>query len=174
MRLLRPSRCRAALAGAAVALGLITVTAAAAMPAMAATSSASHMKPDMAGNSSYNQLSKAAQGRLISSPLGMHTAGMTSRLCSTSTAHWVTLHINYDNGRFLYYCFGGTGTWYFISNVIAWACSGNNSGALTWFPGSGSGPPQGKNFGPGWTLSFGPGVDAQYVTIRGWSGSYNC
>jgi hypothetical protein len=172
MKLLRPSRCKAALAGAAMALGLITVTATAAMPATAATSSPSHIKPDMAANGSYNHLSKAAQGKLISSPLGMHTAGMTSRTCSSSTAHWVTLHINYDNGRYLYYCFGGKGTWYFISNIIAWACSGNNNGALTWYPPSG--PTQGKNFGAGWTLNFGSGVDADYLTINGWSGSYNC
>jgi hypothetical protein len=102
----------------------------------------------------------------------MHTPFIASRLCSSSTAHWVTLHINYDNGRYLYYCFGGTGTWYFISNVIAWACSGNNNGALTWFPPTG--PAQGKNFGAGWRMSFGPNVDADYLTIRGWSGSYNC
>ena len=173
MRLPRPSRCRAALAGAAMALGLITVTAAIAMPATAATRSSSHIKPNMAANSSYNHLSKAARGKLISSPLGMHTPNITARLCSSSTAHWVTLQIYYDGGTgYQYYCFGGTGTWYFISNVIHWACSGNNSGALTWYPPSG--PTQGKNFGPGWTLSFGPQVDADYLTIRSWSGTYNC
>ena len=39
----------------------------------------------MAGNSSYNHLSKAAQRRLISSPLGIHTPDITAQLCNTKT-----------------------------------------------------------------------------------------
>ena len=173
MRLVRPSRCKAALAGAVMALGLIAATAAVAMPAAAATSSSSHIKPDMAGNSAYNHLSKAAQERLISSPLGMHTPDITSQLCGSGTTSWVTLQIYYEDGNgYQYYCFGGTGTWYFISNVINWACSGNNSGAITWYPKTG--PAQGKNFTAGWTLSFGPQVDLDYLTIKSYSGSYDC
>jgi hypothetical protein len=173
MRELRPGRCRAVLVGAAMALGLITVTAAAAMPATASTSSSSHIMPDMAANSAYNHLSKAAQERLISSPLGMHTANITSQQCSTGTAHWATLHINYlGGGGYQYYCFGGKGTWYFVSNVIAWACAGNNYGTFAWFPASGG--TLTKSISPGWTWTFGAGADAEYITINSWSGSYNC
>jgi hypothetical protein len=174
MRLLRPSRCRSALVGAAMALGLITVTAAATMPATAAISSSSQAKPDMSANSSYNHLSKAAQGRLISSPLGMHTPGITARVCSTSTAHWFTLHINYLAGPYgwQYYCFGGRGTWYFIFNVIAWTCSGNNYGHFEWYPASGG--ETGQNFGSAWSRNWPQYTDADYITINGWSGSYNC
>jgi len=173
MRELRPGRFRAVLIGAAMALGLITVTAAVAMPATAGTGSSSHIMPNMAANSAYNHLSKAAQERLISSPLGMHTANITSQLCGTGTAHWVTLHINYLGGHsYQYYCFGGKGTWYFPSNLIAWACSGNNNGTLAWYPGSGG--TMSRNFGAGWTWTFGSGADADYLTINGYSGSYNC
>jgi len=163
----------AVLVGAAMALGMITATTAAAVPAMAGISSSSHHVPNMAGNSAYNHLSKAAQERLISSPLGMHTPKITSRLCSSTTPSWVTLHINYLSGDgYRYYCFGGRGTWYFPSNVIAWACSGNNNGTFAWYPGSGG--MMSRNFGAGWTWSFLAGADADYITINGWSGSYNC
>jgi hypothetical protein len=156
-----------------MALGLITVTAVAAMPATAATSSSSHIKPDMAANSSYNHLSKAAQGTLISSPLGLHTAGISAQVCSTSTKNWFHIGINYDQlGGFTHYCFGGKGTWYFIQNEIDWTCAGNNHGTFDWYPPSGG--PNGYNFSPGWSRTWSGNTDADYITISGWSGSVSC
>ncbi len=177
MRLLRPGRRGAALGGvlvgAAMALGLLTVTAVAATPATAATSSSSLIKPDMAANSSYNHLSKAAQGALISSPLGLHTAGISAQVCSTSTKNWFHIGINYDQaGGYTHYCFGGKGTWYFISNTIDWTCAGNNHGTFDWFPASGG--QSGYNFLTGWSRDWPALTDADYVTINGWSGSVSC
>jgi hypothetical protein len=173
MRLLRPGRRGAALTGAAMALGLITVMAAAGTPAMAATSSSSLIKPDMAANSSYNHLSKAAQGTLISSPLGMHTAGISAQVCSTSTKNWFHIGINYDQGGgYTHYCFGGKGTWYFIANTIDWTCAGNNHGTFDWYPASGG--HDGYNFSAGWSRTWPALTRADYVTMNGWSGSISC
>jgi hypothetical protein len=175
MRLLRPGWCRAALTGAALALGLITALAAAAgTPAMAATSSSSHTAPAMAATSSSSHITPAIAARegLIRSPLGWHTANMTSRLCSSSTAHWFTIHINYLDGSYQYYCFGGTGTWYFPSNVFLWACAGNNHGSFGWYPPTGG--TDSTSFSAGWSRSFPTYSDADYLTINGWSGSDNC
>jgi hypothetical protein len=188
MRLLRPSLYRAALTSAALALGLITVIAVAGTSATAATSSHirpaataatssfSHVTPAMAATSSFSRITPAIAARegLIRSPLGWHTPLITARLCSSSTAHWFTLHINYLGGPtdWHYYCFGGKGTWYFVSNVIAWTCSGNNYGHFEWYPATGG--EAGTNFGAAWSRNWPQYTDVDYITINGWSGSYNC
>lgn len=185
MRLLRSSRYRAALAGAAMALGLITALAVAGAPATAATSSSSHISSTatqetlISSSAPALAVAKAAsagyQGKtLISSPWGLHTAGIIARTCSSSTAHWFTLHINYDAGPYgwFYQCFGYQGTVYFPSNVFAWACAGNNHGTFSYYPISGG--TDTFKFGAGWSSNFNSLDDVNYLTINGWSGSYNC
>ena len=193
MRLLRSSRYRAALAGAAMALGLITAQATGG-PATAATSSSSHISStatqetlisssvqvssSMQAIAVEKEASAGYQGKtLISSPLGLHTPSIEGGTCSSSTAHWFTLHINLDAGPtgWFYQCFGFQGTWYFPGNAILWACAGNNIGSFSWFPAyTGSGGS--VKFGPGWTRSYASGAYdvASVLTINSWSGSYNC
>ena len=194
MRPLRPGRCRAALAGAVMALGLITVLAVAGTPATAATSSSSHSSTATQetlisstlglGSTSGLQalaVAKAAhagyEGKtLISSPWGLHTPDIEGRVCSSSTAHWFTIHINLLSGPtgWFYQCFGYQGTYYFPSNDILWACSGNNYGHFEWYPGTGG--ETGTNFSEAWSHSWPslPPTSADYITINGWSGSYDC
>lgn len=194
MRLLRSSRYRAALAGAAMALGLITALAVTGAPATAATGNSSHVSSTATQEtliSSGVQVSSSVQalavekeasagyqgGTLISSPLGLHTPSIKGGICSSGTAHWFTLHINYLGGPsgWIYQCFGFQGTWYFPHNVILWACAGNNIGSFAWIPAfSGSGGS--KNYGPGWTHSYPSGAYdvATVLTINKWSGTYNC
>ena len=174
MRLLRPGRRGAALggvlAGAAMALGLLTVTAVAATPATAATSSSSLIKPDMAANSSYNHLSKAAQGALISSPLGLHTAGMSAQACSTSTKNWFHIGINYDQaGGYTHDCF-----WWKRHVVLHIQYDRLDLGRqqprhLRLVPASGG--QSGYTFLTGWSRDWPALTDADYVTINGWSGT---
>jgi hypothetical protein len=176
MRRLRLSRCRAALTGAALALGLMTVIAVAGTSATAATSNSSHITPAAIAatiHSGHMTPAMAARDGLVRSPLGWHTADMTSRVCSSSTAHWFTIHINYLDGSYQYYCFGGTGQWYFVSNVFLWACAGNNHGTFAWYPPTG-GDTDSTSFSAGWSRNFATYSDADYVTINGWSGSDNC
>jgi hypothetical protein len=176
MRLLRPSRSRAALTGAALALGLMTVVAAAGTSATAATSNSSHITPAAIAatiRSGHLTPAMAARDGLVRSPLGWHSEDMTSSICSSSTAHWFTIHINYIGGGYQYYCFGGTGTWYFASNVFLWACAGNNHGTFAWYPPTGNNTDT-TSFSAGWSRSFATSSDADYITINGWSGSDNC
>ena len=103
----------------------------------------------------------------------MHTAGISAQVCSTSTKNWFHIGINYDQaGGFTHYCFGGKGTWYFISNTIDWTCAGNNHGTFDWFPASGG--QSGYNFLTRWSRDWPALTDADYVTINGWSGSISC
>jgi hypothetical protein len=189
MKLIRSGWRRAVLTAAVMALGTGLGLATAAAPATAATSSSSHISTtatqEMPINSSYDQQalvveksSNAGYGKtLILSPWGLHSASMQGGICSASTAHWFTLHINYLGGptAWIYQCFGGQGTWDFFQNVILWACSGNNIGSFSWFPeftsGSGS-----VNYGPGWSKNYPTDSyeTADVLTINSWSGSYDC
>jgi hypothetical protein len=109
---------------------------------------------------------------------GAAGAGPVGQGTSSSRQNWRGV---FDQGRtgiaaehsvHVMHCCGGKGTWYFISNVIAWACAGNNNGTFAWFPASGG--TLTKNISPGWTWTFASGADAEYLTINSWSGSYNC
>jgi hypothetical protein len=175
MRRLRLSRSRAALTGAALALGLMTLMAAG-TSATAATSNSSHITPAAIAatiHSGHMTPAMAARDGLVRSPLGWHTDNMSSEICSSSTEHWFTIEINYLDGSYQDYCFGGTGQWYFVSNVFLWACAGNNHGTFAWYPPTGNGTDT-VNFSAGWSRSFATYSDADYVTINGWSGSDNC
>jgi hypothetical protein len=178
MRRLRLSQCRTALTGTALALGLMTAMAVAGTSATAATSSSSYPTPAaIAATIHSGQMTPAMAARdgLVRSPLGWHTANMSADICSSSTAHWFTIHINYVQSAYRYWCFGGTGQWYFIENVFAWACAGNNHGTFAWYPSTGG--TDSVNFGAGWSKSYPTGAaapDADYITIKGWSGSDNC
>jgi hypothetical protein len=193
MRSLGSRRCRAVLTGAVMALGLVAVIATAEAPATAATSSSSHVSSSTATQETLITSTAGLQGlavakaanagyqgkTLISSPWGLHTAGIIARTCSTSTAHWFTIHINYlggGSGSWFYQCFGYAGTWYFPSNDILWACSGNNYGHFEWYPGTGGETGTNINKGQPWSKSWPslPPTSADYITISGWSGSYNC
>ncbi len=178
MRRLRLSRYRAGLTGVALAAGLMTAMAVAGTSATAATSNSSHSTPAAIAatiHSGHMTPALAARDGLVRSPLGWHTANMTARDCSSSTAHWFTLHISFLGGGsagWQYYCLGGTGTWYFPVNDMAWACAGNNHGTFGWYiypSGEGS-----HKYVAGWSSSYLDLDSADYLTINGWSGSDNC
>jgi hypothetical protein len=176
MRRLRLSRCRTALTGAVLALGLMTAMAVAGTSATAATSNSSHPTPAAIAatiHSGHMTPAIAARDGLVRSPLGWHTANMSSGVCSAVTAHWFTIEINYLDDQYQYYCFGGTGQWYFVSNVFLWACAGNNHGTFAWYPPTGNSTDT-VNFGAGWKENVAMYSDAEYITIKGWSGNYNC
>jgi hypothetical protein len=176
MRRLRLSRCRAALTGTALAVGLMTVMAVAGTSATAATSNSSHVTPAAIAatiHAGHMTPALAARDGLVRSPLGWHSEDMSADICSSSTEHWFTIHINYDQNLYQYWCFGGTGQWYFISNVFLWACAGNNHGTFAWYTPTGNDTDT-VNFGAGWSRTVAEYSDADYITINGWSGSDNC
>jgi hypothetical protein len=191
MRFLRPSRRRAAFTGAVMALGLITALAIAGTPATAATSSSGHIstatQETHAGSPlgvqapSLQALAVAKERHagyeaktLVNSPWGLHTPSIQGGVCSSGTAHWFTIHINLLSGPngWFYQCFGYQGTWYFPANAFNWACAGNNHGTFALYPISGG--TQTIRYSAGWSSNFNSLDDADYITINGWSGSYNC
>jgi hypothetical protein len=161
MRLLRPGRWRIALVGVAMALGLMTVLASAGTAATAATNSPQHA------------LTQTTAVHTVASPRGHQSAGLRGALCSSSTAHWFTLHIYWDGGNWEYFCYGYQGSWSGPDdNQFVWACAGNNYGTFGYQLSNGK--EYKINFGPGWSKSFPQGTLFQSLSISKWSGSYNC
>lgn len=164
---------RIVISGAAVVLGLFAFLASAGSAATAATTSPHHAVRPAA---TALLRGEAASGqRLGADSLGINPqkAGIQGAQCSSSTAHWVTLHIFWDGGSWVYWCFGYKGSLTEPdNNQFVWACAGNNYGTIGYQLPSGQ---QGRiNFGPGWTKSFPQGTLFQSLSITGWSGSYNC
>lgn len=159
---------------AAVVLGLFAFLASAGSAATAATTSPHHaVRP----TATALLRGEAASGqRLGADRLGIQPsiAGIRGAECSSSTAHWVTLHIFWDGGSWVYWCFGYAGSFTEPdNNQFVWACSGNNYGTIGYEYPVGS-KEKYINFGPGWRMSFSQGTLFQYLKITHWSGSYNC
>ena len=161
MRLLRPGRWRVAIVGAVMALGLMTVLASTGTAATAATSNSQHA------------LTQATAGqRFGADQPGVHPL-ITGALCSSSTAHWFTLHIYWDGGSWEYFCYGFKGSWSGPDdNQFVWACAGNNYGTFGYQLTNGQ--KKTINFGPGWSENFPQGTLFLSLSITSWSGSYNC
>jgi hypothetical protein len=139
------------------------------LAAVAATGSAT------AGVSSSSHMTTAQSSSHVTSEQKSDVHPLiTGDECSSSTAHWFTLHIFWDGGSWEYWCFGDKGSLTEPdNNQFVWACSGNNSGTLGYYGASG-GSEHYINFGPGWSENFPQGTLFAYLSITGWSGSYNC
>jgi hypothetical protein len=157
---------RVVVSGGAVVLGLFAILAFTG-PAATAASTSSH--------DAVRSAATAPRADTTSGPrLGLSIKPeITGAACSSSTAHWVTLHIYWDGGSWEYWCFGDKGSFTEPdNNQFVWACSGNNYGTI------GYQLPNGDNesitFGPGWTKSFPQGTGLRSLSLTKWSGSYNC
>jgi hypothetical protein len=168
MRLLRPSRFRATLLGAAVALGLITVLASAGTAATAATNSTHTLRPATTLSRVVDRPNETASGQKIIPNV------LTGDQCSSSTAHWFTVHIYWDGGVWQYWCYGGNGSFSWPDdNQIAWACAGNNYGTFVYYDWA-TGKDVTVNFSPGWSTNLGADDEMVSLKLTGWKGSYNC
>jgi hypothetical protein len=99
---------------------------------------------------------------------------LTGEVCSSSTAHWFTLHIYWDGGTWQYYCYGNKGSFSWPDdNQISWACAGNNYGTFVYFDWA-TKKNVTVNFTPGWSANLGSDDELVSLSITKWSGSYNC
>ncbi|MGD0684979.1 MAG: hypothetical protein ABSA03_07650 [Streptosporangiaceae bacterium] len=144
-----------ALGGASAATAATAAPAAAASPAhvLASAGTAATESPD---------------------PAVVRPDTMTGEVCSSSTAHWFTIHVYWDGGTWQYWCYGGAGSFSWPDdNQIAWACAGNNYGTFVYFDWA-TKKNVTVNFSPGWSQNLGSDDELVSLKITKWSGSDNC